>query len=816
MNPSAAGPYLRRTAPSSAAFYHKLVIVQLSANEPHKEPAQVHALKWDWPAAVLLLSGVLLGSGRLVLSQATDHLILVSFLAILSCIAGLALARSRFPAWLGAVFGLLYGLFFIPWQLGLAFFSDQEWTARLRGLSGRLGFAVRQLASGENVADPLLFVAAMAILFWLLGLNAGYRLGRRGDLWGGLLPFGLAALVVQTYDFRDSWKAWFLALFILCFLLLLSRLQFLKHKINWEASQIYIPWELSGSLARLAFASAALLVFFAWATPTLASSLNSAEAFWTMISAPWRTVREDLGRAFFPLQGGPARANNVYGERLALGRGIPQSSTILFTVEVIQEEQIPVRHYWRDRVYDRYENGAWTSSYDSRETWEDANADQFAELNGRITAQFLFTALENVVLLHTAPQPIALSRVAEFSFAPNDDGSPDLAALFAQSPVIAGESYGTRASLAAPTADQLREAGLAYPDWVAERYLQLPTDFSPRIGDLAQTLAEGQETPYDITVAITNYLRSEIEYVDQMPIAPFGRDPIEWSLFEQKQGFCNYYATAEVLMLRSLGIPARLAAGYAHGERQSAGDRVQYIVRQRDAHAWPEVYFPGIGWVEFEPTANQTPLTRPSSSSIENLSEEELLRLLREELAGPLPPELANEPVIPDLPKNSVPITSFNWRSILTLLALSALGAALLWNWKRMQEGTSVANLVVRGFSRFDLPVPDRVARWALSSELTPVERAYLQISQALTWLGYPPKAGDTPQQRSNALSTLMPYLSSEIQTLSKDYQSRVYSRSKVSREERALRIMKRIRWAARGEQIHSLGKQLMAFLNKG
>jgi hypothetical protein len=162
-------------------------------------------------------------------------------------------------------------------------------------------------------------------------------------------------------------------------------------------------------------------------------------------------------------------------------------------------------------------------------------------------------------------------------------------------------------------------------------------DFSPRFADLAQMLIENLTTPYEKTVAITNYLRSELEYVDRMPLAPIDRDPIEWALFDQKQGFCNYYASAEVLMLRSLGIPARLAVGYAHGERESNSGRIQYTVRLRDAHAWPEVYFPGIGWVEFEPTANQDPLIRPTDPSDEGISLEEELRLLRQERQSEAP-----------------------------------------------------------------------------------------------------------------------------------------------------------------------------------
>jgi len=766
---------------------------------------------------MLAMACVLLAGARLVATQATDHLFLVSFLAVLGCIAGFALGRSLFTGWLSTAFGLLYGLFFVPWQLGLAFFADQEWTVRLRDLGDRLGFAISQFGDGENVEDPLLFITAMAILFWVFGLNAGYRLARRADLWGALIPFGLAALVVQTYDPRDLWKAWLLALFSLCLLLLQTRLQLLQNRMRWERAGVYVPLELSSSLTRLSFLSAAILVLLAWGTPTLASSLNSIESFWTSLTTPWTSVRDEIGRVFFPLQGGLPRARNYFGEQFLLGRGIPQSSDVLFTAEVNASAQFLVRPYWRDRVYDRYENGIWTSDYEKREVWSDVDPDQFTDFRGRTLVEFQVMADENLELLHAVSQPIALDRAAEFSFAQNEDGYQDLAALFAQSPVLPGETYVVQASVAVPTSDQLRAAGTAYPTWVSERYLQLPTDFSPQIAELAQILSQGQETPYDIAVVITIYLRREIEYVDQMPIAPVNRDPIEWMLFDQKQGFCNYYATAEVLMLRSLGIPARLAVGYAQGEPETAEGRLAYVVRLRDAHAWPEVFFPDIGWVEFEPTANQTPLTRPADTPIENLSEEELLRLLRLGLAGPLVPSEADEPALAakaEDAETSAPVVLPNpLRPIFGMLVLFAIGAALLLNWKRIQEGVGIPELVTKGFARLDIAVPDPIARWARYSALSPVERAFLQINQALRWLGAAPKSGDTPEQRSQALAKLIPDLSNEIQTLSQDYQFRTYSRSKISREERALRFMKLIRSAARRQQVRTWIERTIPFL---
>jgi len=135
-----------------------------------------------------------------------------------------------------------------------------------------------------------------------------------------------------------------------------------------------------------------------------------------------------------------------------------------------------------------------------------------------------------------------------------------------------------------------------------------------------------------------------------------------------KQGFCNYYATAEVILLRSVGIPARLAVGYAQGD--NVDDPLLYTVRQRDAHAWPEVYFPGVGWVEFEPTASQPTLVRPQEITVED---ETALPILPESLANidPQEPDRGNINVGQDE-------NAGLWQSRIVLILAIGLGIALV------------------------------------------------------------------------------------------------------------------------------------------
>jgi hypothetical protein len=124
---------------------------------------------------------------------------------------------------------------------------------------------------------------------------------------------------------------------------------------------------------------------------------------------------------------------------------------------------------------------------------------------------------------------------------------------------------------------------------------------SQQARDLAARIAGDERAGlYAQVMAVTNYLRQNYQYSQELGHVPPGRDPVDWFLFDVKVGYCEQFATAEVLMLRSLGIAARLATGYSTGEYDPVLD--QAIVRERDAHAWVEVWFHNHGWVPVDPS----------------------------------------------------------------------------------------------------------------------------------------------------------------------------------------------------------------------
>jgi len=152
--------------------------------------------------------------------------------------------------------------------------------------------------------------------------------------------------------------------------------------------------------------------------------------------------------------------------------------------------------------------------------------------------------------------------------------------------------------LPAVNAARLRAASAEYPEEIRATYLQLPR-LDPRIPVLAKLITERSETPFDKTITVENYLRSRFTYTLNLTGKP-GNDALAHFLFETRAGHCEYFASAMAIMLRTLGIPTREVNGFLPGEYNDLGG--DYIVRASDAHSWVEVYFPGTGWMTFDPT----------------------------------------------------------------------------------------------------------------------------------------------------------------------------------------------------------------------
>ncbi len=217
---------------------------------------------------------------------------------------------------------------------------------------------------------------------------------------------------------------------------------------------------------------------------------------------------------------------------------------------------------------------------------------------------------------------------------------PDVVAIRPADRVRAGFTYQVSGTVSSASSEALRAAGQDYPLWVRDRFTQLPADLANadfvRLQNFAQgiTTELGATTPYDAAAAIEAFLATmplldldgnpvlndggevRLLYPFETSIAPvpIGADAVTWFLFENLGddgfpigGYYDYHASAMAVLLRSLGIPARISTGFVLTEDNFDVRTRTYIVRGRHAFSWVEVYFPQYGWVDFDPTPLETP-----------------------------------------------------------------------------------------------------------------------------------------------------------------------------------------------------------------
>jgi transglutaminase-like putative cysteine protease len=519
------------------------------------------------------------------------------------------------------------------------------------------------------------------------------------------------------------------------------------------------------------------------------------------------SLRDRLSFAFASLRASVGLVTDFYGESLPLGLGTPLGEQVLMEIEAPSAPPQGVRYYWRARVYSVFEDDQWRVGLDDQREFLPSGRDLAQPgVDARSTAIFTVFPHDPISILYVAPQPLWVSRPSDLMMQTNEDGTIDLESIRAKDYIRPGEQYEMRSSLAAVTIKDLRMAGSEYPQWVLNRYLQIPHDFSPRIQELAQQLAQGLDTPYDITMAITNYLRENITYQPTIDAPEARVDRLEWVLFDYQRGFCYYYATAEVMMLRSVGIPARLAGGFALGDRlvpifnaseegpggppgpdTDLGETVTYVVRQKYAHAWPEVFFPGIGWVEFEPTTNQDPLFRPSGEDRTG----EFTQLdqsgidLNDLLADQRREQQADQESL-DNQHNSV-LEFWTTARIIQfagLLLAVILLILVIWQSRRGRKISPMLTSILeqipirleRSLRRLGIQPPGFIIQWANIARLTPLPRAYLEVNRALRRLGRKPGIQDTPAERVQKLVKILPPAYEPAVILLNEYQTEIYS----------------------------------------
>ncbi len=293
-----------------------------------------------------------------------------------------------------------------------------------------------------------------------------------------------------------------------------------------------------------------------------------------------------------------------FSERVDFGSMGPiklESAVVMRVVVPDYADLPPLPLYLRGMAFDSYDGLNWSNRKTFRKEIHPNPGGRFvigqASRRGvSIRHEVLLEPLGTPVLFGFSSLQAVGGEIASVSVDPHDS-------VYLSFSPTSRIQYRADSRLSTVPTLELKAETLVYPDWIRDTYLQRPSN-DQRIVDLAREVTQNTLTVYEKTKTVETYLRTSYRYsLDVKSTA--GRSPMDDFLFGQKTGYCEHFATAMVLMLRGLGIPSRLVTGFLHGEWNEYGG--YYIVRQRDAHAWVEVYFPASGWITFDPTPPSLP-----------------------------------------------------------------------------------------------------------------------------------------------------------------------------------------------------------------
>ena len=556
-----------------------------------------------WLSLGLLVVMVLALSWAIQGAQWLEQLEFLPPVAFWAVVAGAALGVLRMSIVLTLPLSAVLGTGVVLWTVGGEYGPALDQAGRIGALrSDLLAWTVTMVRTGfPSEMSP--YAIGLGLLMWTTAFMAAYAVYRHHRVIDAILLLGTAMIVNLSATFTDLFAH--LLLFVAAALLLWLRAALVDRQDGWQRRRVNENLEVPAAIMRsgIVFAGASVVLAWVLTSVAVAAPLTSA---WRGFDGVWTGVRDQFEGAFGTLTNPQSRiTGSTFGGSFTVqGEWVSRDDEVL-TVAA------PSSLYLRTTTYDVYTGRGWDRTDGTRrqvapgeQLFPGATSERPADAYdiATITLSMHQTFGRN---LFTAGSPLQV-------FAPvvihESGGQPVLGGIDAANPIGEGEGYQVSVAISNADEAELSAAGAEYPASVTELYLDdsLVTD---RVRALAGEITADAQNPYEAAKALAAYLQRDdsFSYDTVAPVPGPDEDLVDFFLFDPESGrtgYCQYYASSFVMMARSLGIPARVAAGFAPGERQ---DDDTYLVRESNAHAWGEVYFPGYGWQIFESTKSIDP-----------------------------------------------------------------------------------------------------------------------------------------------------------------------------------------------------------------
>jgi len=453
-----------------------------------------------------------------------------------------------------------------------------------------------QVLAGEAARGQTVFTLFLGASVWSVGFMGAFALARAGRIWESIV-FNGACLTLNASLALTNLKM-DLVVFSACALVLMLRTHIAVLQERWEQRNIQPTGEMDWRVLRGGLTWTAVLILIAlfttsYLTPSFAAeTLDSA---FNVFEGPYQRVETEWQR-FFAGVSGPSRLRGVtFSDAIRLGQSPNLGESTVMIVDAGQGR------FWRAIAYDFYTGQGWRTTEVDRS--DKVTSDKF-QMRERFEATFdVREPYGN--RLFAANEPNKANVPSQFLTGDDRSFSSGIRALEQRQ---ASETYSVVSFVSIADKGTLRRSPAAIPEAIKREYLQTPSTLPQRVRDLSRKVIEGKDNAYDKAEAIESFLRTSYRYAPVVRPPPPGRDPVDYFLFDLKEDFCEYFASSMVMMLREVGVPARLVEGFTSGTFDPTIGK--YVVKQVNAHAWVEVYFPTYGWIEFEPTPSETPFLR--------------------------------------------------------------------------------------------------------------------------------------------------------------------------------------------------------------
>ncbi|MEM7348021.1 MAG: transglutaminase-like domain-containing protein, partial [Chloroflexota bacterium] len=586
----------------------------------------IHTIVWVTLFGVAFV--VSRGVAESVINIDADKMITMTIVAI---ILGSISVVSRVPLWLGVLAVISLGVEYLLLFWGNLSKPIGGMIAALQYLPNVTPIYEQALAANDvfqslafrlanwwatldnpTVFDPLIPQLIWGMGIWLSSVFLAWSVWKRYQTMLGILPFGilLGSAAFFTGELYEE-----MAFYLLLIIVLQATSQGLWRQNRWIREKLDYATSLPFDLLFTVLPAALVIVGVSYMIPSFSINKitqNISDLF------GWNYARTDAVASSFGLRS----SVNPFVERAGLS-GLPRSHLLgnspdlgrqtVMTIQTGELASIPYevegdleipQHYWQSAVYDHYTSRGWTLSPGEIKNFDPDNVLQEPFGPGRELTQIVNRGPYAPNLLHTSGIPLSVDQPAEATVRTSGDF---IAAT------VEGSNYIAKSWVMDVTPSELRSAGTEYPEDIARIYLRLPRDLPVRVRNLALELTARETNPYDMALAIEQHLR-QIPYNLEVAKPPPGVDVADYFLFDLQEGYCDYYATSMAIMARAAGLPSRFVIGYITGYYDV--EQTFYQVTEAEAHSWVQIYFPGIGWVDFEPTGGRPEIIRQDEQAL--------------------------------------------------------------------------------------------------------------------------------------------------------------------------------------------------------